>query len=38
MALDGEPMTCNQLDVMAREQLVLTTLPGKGRGLNDVLR
>ena len=30
VALDGEPMTCNQLDVMAREQLVLTSLlPGK---------
>ena len=30
VALDGEPMTCNALDVMAREQLVLTSLlPGK---------
>ena len=30
MALDNEQMTCNQLDVMAREQLVLTSLlPGK---------
>ena len=30
VALDGEPMTCNQLDVMAREQLVLTSLlPGR---------
>ena len=30
VALDGEPMTCNALDVMAREQLMLTSLlPGK---------
>ena len=30
VALDNEQMTCNQLDVMAREQLVLTSLlPGK---------
>ena len=27
VALDGEPMTCNALDVMAREQLVLFGLP-----------
>ena len=40
VALDGEPMTCNALDVMARPQLVLTSLlPGKAApSLDDVLR